>query len=311
MMTRKTWIAILLVSTLILALAGCGVPEEQHKALQDQLASVQKDLAAVQKDYDATKSQAKSQLAQIESEVKKLQGELATQTNATAQARSTSEALQKRLSEVEGKLNGILDTKVIEYYKFDYQFVFYNWALPVPLKTYFFYKEQPRPAEFSKYGPMVVDPNADSVLGILVRNVQDAALTNDLRKSDIVNLAASLTQMLPHTDSDVRTPYDTYPRYPVETLFEQGGDSEDTSILVASLLVRLDYDVVLFRFPQQKHVAVGVNIPGAGGTGWEFQGSRYTFMETMGMGRTGTKWRLGEAAPEFRDVRPEILRVTR
>ena len=49
-----------------------------------------------------------------------------------------------------------------------------------------------------------------------------------------------------------------YPQYPIETLVNDKGDCEDKSILCASFLDLLGYNVSLLSLPN--HMAVGVNI---------------------------------------------------
>jgi hypothetical protein len=135
--------------------------------------------------------------------------------------------------------------------------------------------------------------------------IKDAALTNNLRKSDIVSLVGTFTRGLPHNDRDVTTPYDSYPRFPVETLIEQGGDSEDVSILAAALLAQEGFNVVFLRFDQPKHVALGINLSGIGGYSWEYQGNRYYYMEC-----SAKEWELGDAPLQFRSAKPTIVPIT-
>ena len=75
-----------------------------------------------------------------------------------------------------------------------------------------------------------------------------------------MNFVMAFVQSLPDTIDKGTTPYDEYPRYPVETLFARGGDCEDTPILVAALLDRLGYDVALLVLENAQHMAVGVSI---------------------------------------------------
>jgi hypothetical protein len=93
-----------------------------------------------------------------------------------------------------------------------------------------------------------------------------------------------------NTEEDVTAPWDGRPKYPVETLVDLGGDSEDTSILTAAILHEMGYDVALIFFEDLKHVIVGVG-PGGGifGTYYESHGTRYFFLET-----TGDGWKVGE-----------------
>ncbi|MDV2481101.1 hypothetical protein F8E02_03565 [Methanoculleus sp. Wushi-C6] len=51
-----------------------------------------------------------------------------------------------------------------------------------------------------------------------------------------------------------------YTRYPVETLVDGKGDSEDAAILMAGLLDALSYDTVLLRYPD--HMALGIRMEG-------------------------------------------------
>ena len=53
---------------------------------------------------------------------------------------------------------------------------------------------------------------------------------------DIVMNAVAFVQSLPYTSDDVTSGHDEYPRYPLETLVDNGGDCEDTAIFMAALL---------------------------------------------------------------------------
>lgn len=293
MTIKKTYLVLLSLLLLALTLSSCGVPQEDYDALEAQLATVQNE-------YDA----AKSDLAAAQSEVTKLQGDLTTQSAELAEVQDTNSNLQEQISELETRLNAILDTKVVEYYQFSFQFVHYDWTLSIPLRTYFYYTDKPRPDSFSGYSPMATEPYGDSLINILVRDVDDATFTNELTKMKIINLIATFVQTLPHTEDDTAVAFDGYPRYPIETLFDQGGDSEDTSILAAALLSKMGYDVVLLIFDEQEHMAVGVNIPNAVGSRWDYKGNKYFYLET-----TGKNWQLGDCPTEYRKGSPQIYPV--
>lgn len=80
----------------------------------------------------------------------------------------------------------------------------------------------------------------------LVSNV-----TNDI---DTINTIASFVQEITYEEE---IDYE-YPKYPIETLVDTQGDCEDKSILCASFLDLLGYNVSLFSLPN--HMAVGVNL---------------------------------------------------
>jgi len=95
----------------------------------------------------------------------------------------------------------------------------------------------------------------------------------------------------------VTTPWNEYPRYPIETLFDRGGDCEDTSILVAALLDRMGYDVALLFLYHENHCAVGVSIEGSHGSYYQHDDKKYFYLETTGEG-----WRIGEIPPDFTET---------
>lgn len=98
-----------------------------------------------------------------------------------------------------------------------------------------------------------------------------------------------------------------WPRYPIETLVEGVGDCEDVSILCASILVRLGFDVMLLLYPTPCHMAFGV----AGSP--EMVGN-YVFDEKTGKKyyygeATSDGWMLGEIPKDYLNVSPEFIKV--
>ena len=78
-----------------------------------------------------------------------------------------------------------------------------------------------------------------------------------------------------------------YWRFPVETLVEKAGDCEDTSVLFASIMDALDYDVVLLLYSWEEentkygHLAVGVHLDGDHGSYvTDNTGKKYFYCET-------------------------------
>ena len=73
---------------------------------------------------------------------------------------------------------------------------------------------------------------------------------------EMIELATAFVQGLDYVPDDIGTGYDEYPKFPLETLYDQGGDCEDSSILLASLLRELGYGTVLVTTVD--HMGVGV-----------------------------------------------------
>ena len=116
------------------------------------------------------------------------------------------------------------------------------------------------------YSVFVLDCYDDSYLDFVKDKIIDSCDFGEYRfnlKSDVekINYVTSFVQeSLEYlSDSEGNSSFE-YPRYPVETLFNGvgGGDCEDLSILAASLIEKLGYQVALLRLPE--HMAVGVKL---------------------------------------------------
>ena len=125
-----------------------------------------------------------------------------------------------------------------------------------------------------------------TTIGNLTREFQRIFRQNkNWSQQNRVDFILSFVQSLPYTFDDVTTSYDEFRRYAIETLIEGGGDCEDTTILVASILRGLGESVALIFTPG--HIALGVS-GNFTGTAFSYQGTKYYYCET-----TGTGWTVG------------------
>jgi len=131
------------------------------------------------------------------------------------------------------------------------------------------------------YSVYVTHPFDDDYLKTIINEMNIIALQEDYTELDKVNLVISFVQSLPYTYDNVSTPFDEYPRFPIETLVYGGGDCEDTSILTAALLHEMEYDVILINPPS--HMAVGIQV-NAYGAAWTLNDKQYYYLETTGEG---------------------------
>ncbi|MCW3988581.1 MAG: hypothetical protein NWE88_00735 [Candidatus Bathyarchaeota archaeon] len=183
------------------------------------------------------------------------------------------------------------DTGFIEReYLWDYGGYSWTLSLSIPDSLYRYYGEKER-IETEDYSIYVTHPDDDDYLGTIIREFNRIALEEGYTEAEKVHLIITFVQSLPYTSDSVTTGFDEYPRYPIETLVEYGGDCEDTSILTAAFLDALYYDVILINPPE--HMAVGIGID-AYGTYWELDGEKYFYLETTGEG-----WEIGEMPPEY------------
>ena len=89
---------------------------------------------------------------------------------------------------------------------------------------------------------------------------------------DQVSFVLAFVQSLPYTSDSVTTGHDEYPRFPIETLVDDGGDCEDTSILFATLTLIMGYGTVYINPPD--HYAVGILGNNLNGTYWTYPTAR-------------------------------------
>jgi hypothetical protein len=92
----------------------------------------------------------------------------------------------------------------------------------------------------------------------------------------------------------------------VETLVDENGDCEDTSILYASIMEALGYDaVILVYLGNPGHAAVGIAGEGYAGTYYTFGEVDYYYCETTTQG-----WKMGEIPFIYEGVPAIIVQVS-
>ena len=185
-------------------------------------------------------------------------------------------------------------------FTWDYKDKKWNYQMKIPKTVYDSYKTVDR-GSISSYSDYVTDLSDDEYLAGLVSVFRKAAKEENLSDMDVVKMIVSFVQNLSYLPDKIETGYDEYPKFPLETLADQGGDCEDTAILLASLLRELGYGAVLIQLPN--HMAVGVkgsdSFPG---TYYDVEGIHYYYIET-----TSTGWGIGEVPEQITRVPAQIL----
>lgn len=175
----------------------------------------------------------------------------------------------------------------------------WSWEMKLPAALYDYYRSLPRPPT-RNYSVYVTNPLDDQYIEELAAKISNAAQKAHFTGSQTVQFAAAFVQSLPYTADNVTTGYDEYPRYPVETLVDNGGDCEDTAILLSALLDELGYRTVLINLPG--HFALGVkDIGNMTGANWENEGDKYYYIET-----TGNNWRIGVLPEEYKGAQANV-----
>lgn len=263
------------------------------------LESEKSELESENYDLESEKSRLQSEKSELESENSILQEDIAEAQETLTSYKGQLTTLKSQVSGLQARLGKILEVTVTQHYEWNYRGKVWKWDLAIPQSLYVEYLERPRPVLGASYVDMAKDPKDDPYIDEMIQQINIAAM--GFTEFEKVNFVIAFVQSLTYTVDIETTPYDEYPRYPVETLFDRGGDCEDTSILVAALLDRMGYDVALLLLKNAKHMAVGVSIAPTYGLYYEYDGKKYYYLETTGEG-----WQIGQIPPDITDTRAQI-----
>jgi hypothetical protein len=184
------------------------------------------------------------------------------------------------------------DTLPAQTYSWRYDGRDWPLTMQIPEYLYLYYSKMDR-APVEDYSIYVTHPLDDNFIASIATELEKQASGRHYDDEQEVNFAASFVQNLTYKE-DVNG---EYPKYPVETLVDKGGDCEDMAILTAALLQAMGYDAVLIRFSPPKegdagHMAVGVAVTGvSGGRSYSHDGQTYYYLETT------SPWPVGEIPP--------------
>ncbi len=161
--------------------------------------------------------------------------------------------------------------------------------ITVPEQLYDYYSEKER-YQTTDYRGYVRHPLDDHYVEALLYEFNLIQMAEGLSEEDKTDLTISFIQNMEYILDLYSKGQTEYPRFPVETLVDGGGDCEDTGILMASLLGAMGYNVSLILLPD--HLAVGVEV-NATGVHWVYDNVTYYYLETTAPG-----WEEGEVPPE-------------
>ncbi len=187
---------------------------------------------------------------------------------------------------------------------FEWEYADQTWSmrLHIPAALYDYYSSRER-APTENYSVYVTDPMDDSLIEDLAGKLRRTTGPEGLSRLELLRFVIAFVQSLPYASDALTTGYDEYPRYPVETLVDVGGDCEDSSILMAAILQAMGHDAVLIRLPE--HMAVGIlREPGMNGACYDHNGRCYLYLETTGKG-----WQIGEIPDQYKDETATIYEI--
>jgi hypothetical protein len=193
----------------------------------------------------------------------------------------------------------VLGSTVYRTYQWLFQGRYFTLTHGFPLERYRYFQALPRIVAHSQYSAYVTDSHDDDELAFLVAELEKAARSANLNVWEKLNLIIAFVQSIPYVPEA-----EEYARYPLETLIEQKGDCEDSSILTAAILHEMGYYVVLLVFLEEQHIATGISVlpPKPGNyRSYRYAGRDYYYVETTCEG-----WQIG-IIPQRYTSTPEIV----
>lgn len=114
-----------------------------------------------------------------------------------------------------------------------------------------------RPRYPADYSLFAAEFTAHPYLLEVIKQLDADAMQYGYTDEALINYLAAFTQAIEYKSDPQNYGYD-YPKYPIETIFELGGDCDDKSILLATLLNMYGFDAPLVHSAGDRHMGVAV-----------------------------------------------------
>jgi len=147
------------------------------------------------------------------------------------------------------------------------------------------------------YTDEVMAPYMDELTDLLIEELQEKYTT--ISETVLLNYLLAFTQYIEYQSDEAYMGVEEYWKFPLETLYDQGGDCEDTSILFAAIAhecrekLGMSYSVGLQLLPG--HMAGAVKLSGSS-KGMSTNPYGYVYAET-----TSSSYSLGEIPDSMKD----------
>ncbi len=170
---------------------------------------------------------------------------------------------------------------------------------------YNYYKNLPKKQPYTKYASEL---ETHSYLLELAKQLDVNAQKLNFTRTQLAQYLIDFVQQAIPYKTDPKNDGFDYPKYPIETIVEAGGDCEDKAALLVALLKTFGFDAVFIQFTD--HMGVGLQTEKGAGSYFLYKGKKYYYVES-----TSPKWAVGMVPPEYKKaivkVAPQVKRYTR
>lgn len=209
-------------------------------------------------------------------------------------------------TEVTDKTTASSGNKAAKSLEFEWEYDGLVWTYTTEIKEeeYQLFRSVNRDLIGSNYSYYVTQEADDEWMNDLTQLFVNEGAKNGYSDFQIIEMMTVFVQSLEYVSDIIGTGYDEYPKFPMETLYDQGGDCEDSSILLASLIREMGYGVALIEFDD--HMGVGVlGTDSMSGSYYKTaSGDMYFYIETTDLG-----WEIGELPDDLSEKKAMVLPV--
>jgi len=195
--------------------------------------------------------------------------------------------------DIENGLSAIslpLDTYAINYtsytYSWNYKWYSYRWEILVPDVLNYYFKNLSR-AKTENYAIYVIHPYQIEALEMVHNCLQQVCIKRKFNEEETIKFLTCFVGSTEYLEDKCNGELCEYPKYPIETLCDNGGDCEDKSILLASILKTFGFKVALIEndLGDSGHMIVGVAGDTLSGQYYvEEQGNKYYALDVTNQG---------------------------
>ena len=101
------------------------------------------------------------------------------------------------------------------------------------------------------------EPHSRALLADIAGQITEICEGYDGDTLDLIYEAVHFVESIPYMLDSDSVGFEEYPKYPIETFTDGGGDCEDTAFMVSALLRELGFQTYLLKYPH--HLAAGIS----------------------------------------------------
>lgn len=177
-----------------------------------------------------------------------------------------------------------------------------KWSITIDKSLYEYYKGVKRKNGFANMSEYYSEEANEYYVKMIADAFTKMGKDQGLTKDQIAQEALYFISIIDYKTDKKSRKVEDWSKYVIETLYDDAGDCEDTSILTAGVFLKLGYKVALIALPE--HCAVGISGGNFSGTYYELDGEKYFYVETTGEG-----WKIGQIPDKYKKDKATLYRL--